>query len=64
MFVRFVLEGEEVLVIAQKTADQSLSNAMRSPRVMKRYKKAVFTLEMAQNFCRRQGHTLIGGVAQ
>jgi hypothetical protein len=62
MFMRVVQKDDEVLVIGQKTEDQSLSNAMRSPRVMKRYKKTVFKPEMAQQFCRRQGHKLIGGV--
>lgn len=63
MFARVVQKDDEVLVIGQTTQTQSASNAMRSPRVLKQYSKAVFNLNTVRRFCEKQGHTLIGGVS-
>lgn len=62
MFARIIQKDDEVLVIGQKTAEQSASNAIRSPRVLKQYSKTVFNLDTVRRFCEKQGHTLIGGV--
>jgi hypothetical protein len=59
MFARIIQKDDEVLVIGQKTAEQSASNAMRSPRVLKQY--STMNGDAIRQFCRRQGHTLIGG---
>ena len=62
MFARIIQKDDEVLVIGQKTAEQSASNAMRSPCVLKQYSKTVFNLDAIRQFCKKQGHKLIGGV--
>lgn len=60
MFARVVKKDGEVLVIGQKTAEQSVSNAMRSPRVLKQY--STIDVDAIRQFCKKQGHKLIGGV--
>ena len=64
MFARVVQKDDKVLVIGQTTRTQSASNAMRSPRILKQYSKAVFNLDTVRRFCEKQGHVLIGGIAQ
>lgn len=61
MFARVVQKDGEVLVIGQLTREQSASNAMRSPRILKKYSK--LDVEVIRQFCKKQGHTLIGGIA-